>query len=245
MATIMSDDNTTVVAAPATPLSNRGSYSSLRPLTPSAADEEAPANTNAAKCAASSPMAASSRSFRGGNSMNSTSVNGLSTGAPSPTKSAASPSKAGAAHGSPFANSSRANVSAASSPVDDLRRRTRQLMLEARSTQKGWSQPSSMFRSSTPRLAAPRAAAPGMYSHDKASPKALKSGWGISKVPQREEARRITDRFYDPKMPEEVMYMQRGPQSVPATPRMPPTPNNKVPPVGRYTSQYISCGMGM
>lgn len=129
---------------------------------------------------------------------------------------------------------------------EDVRVRTRRLMLEARSQNKDWRRPSSTFRSSTPRLAAPRmASTQSMYCLDKPVQKLQKSGWGVSKVPQREEPRRLTDKFYDPKLPDDVQYIYKGVQSVPSTPRMPPTPNNKVPPVGRYTSPFISCGMGM
>lgn len=130
---------------------------------------------------------------------------------------------------------------------EDAQTRVKRLMAEAKSHNKSWRSPSATFKSATPRLQpASKPSTEAMYSIDRPT-QTLKrqSSWAASKTPQRTGVKATTDAFYDPKAPEEMRYIQRGTVSIPSTPRMPPPSDNKVPPVGSYTSPYISCGMGM
>lgn len=146
---------------------------------------------------------------------------------------------------------------AMSKPLDAMSPHERAvfMMEQFKKSKKQWQRPSASFTSSSPRIPPPKKPActaeldksgdkvgSDYVMLDKPAPKALKSGWGACTSAQRPTFRATTDAYYNPKHLEDVRYFYR--KAVPSgTPRISETKDNGVPPVGTYTSQYISCGM--
>ncbi len=134
-------------------------------------------------------------------------------------------------HASSARSPSAAAQSNASSPVSTSRQR-----------------PSSGMASKSPRFSDPVVWTQASYEcdvgtlgHDLAVAKKHSSPWSKDKNPQRPEPSHVVDKFYDAKIPSSAPVTARS-SFKSSVPRF-HEEKSDAPPVGAYTSPFISCGM--